>query len=220
LEGPYLSHAKCGAHDPELLRTPSPHEISELIDLGGGHIKMITIAPELPGAIESISLMVARGVVAALGHSNANYDEARVGIDAGATVVTHMFNGLPELDHRFATITNALLIDPTIHLEVILDGVHVNKSAMQLLINTAKDRTILITDAMAAAGAKDGAYKIGDLDVQVKEGIATLTSNGSLAGSTLTMDKAFARLMNDHGFSHAEAMYNASDLGKKVLNLK
>ena len=220
LEGPYLSHAKCGAHDPRLLRTPEPSEIDELIDLGAGHIKMITIAPELPGAIDSIKLMVSRGVVAAVGHSAAGFDEARAGIDAGATVVTHMFNGLPELDHRSATITNALLTDPSIHFEVILDGVHVNQSAMQLLLNVARERIILITDAMAAAGASDGKYVIGDLAVNVSRGVATLDSNGSLAGSTLTMDHAFQRLISDHSLTQDEAMFNASALGKKVLGLK
>jgi N-acetylglucosamine-6-phosphate deacetylase len=219
LEGPYLSHVQCGAHDSQLLRMPNPDEIAELIEVGEGHIRMITIAPELPGAIESIRMMVSRDVVAALGHSNATFEEAQAGIKAGATVVTHMFNGLPELNHRTATITNALLIDWEIHLEVILDGVHVNKSAMQLLLNLAHDRIILITDAMSAAGGPEGKYKIGDLDVNVANGIATLARDGTLAGSTLTMDKAFARLMSDHGLTHDEAMHNASHLAKRVLKL-
>jgi len=220
LEGPYLSHAKCGAHDPALLRMPSSNEIAELIDHGNGHIRMITIAPELPGALDSIKTMVSRGVVAAIGHSDANFDEAQAGIKAGATVVTHMFNGLPALDHRFATITNAVLLDSEIHLEVILDGTHVNKSAMQLLLELAQERIILITDAMSAAGGPEGQYKIGELDVTVANGVATLTKEGTLAGSTLTMDRAYERLMKDHGLNSDEAMHNASHLAKKVLNLK
>lgn len=220
LEGPYLSHAKCGAHDPSLLRQPHKEEIKRLLDVGSGHIKMITIAPELPGAIESIAVMRESGVVAALGHSNATFDEARAGIDAGANLVTHMFNGLPELDHRNANILNAVLTDPNIHFEVILDGTHVNRSAMQLLISIAKERIILITDAMSAAGSKDGNYKIGQLDVSVNQGIATLTSNGSLAGSTLTMDEAFHRLINDHRFTESEALEATSQRAKKLLNLK
>ena len=134
LEGPYLSHAKCGAHDPALLRAPKIDEIKELLHVGAGHIKMITIAPELPGALETISYLRSTGVTAAIGHSDATFDEAVAGIKAGATVVTHMFNGLPALDHREATITNALLVDPDIYFEIILDGTHVNKSAMELML--------------------------------------------------------------------------------------
>ena len=219
LEGPYLSHAKCGAHDPALLRVPKLDEIKELLEVGSGHIKMLTIAPELPGALETISYLRSVGVTAAVGHSDATFDEAVAGIKAGATVVTHMFNGLPALDHREATITNALLVDPDIYFEIILDGTHVNKSAMDLMLKLAADRIILVTDAMSAAGGKDGRYKIGDLDVNVAGGVATLVSNGSLAGSTLTMNSAHNRLVREHGVSEAIAKSATTELGKKALRL-
>ena len=219
LEGPYLSSAKCGAHDPKLLREPKLDEIRELIEVGEGHIRMVTIAPELFGAVEAIKFLTSMGVTVALGHSNASEAEALRGIDSGATVVTHMFNGLPGLDHREGTITNALLVNPGIYFEVILDGVHVNHSAMQLLLSIASDRIILVTDAMAAAGASDGKYKIGELDVLVSSGIATLASTGSLAGSTLTMDLAYNRLVKEFGVSPEIAQSAAIDLGKKALGI-
>jgi N-acetylglucosamine-6-phosphate deacetylase len=219
LEGPYLSSAKCGAHNPKLLREPNLEEIKELIDAGQGHIRMVTIAPELPGAIAAIALLRNLGVTVAIGHSNATEAEAISAISAGASVVTHMFNGLPGLDHRGGTITNALLVNPNIFFELILDGVHVTHSAVELLLNLAPGRIILITDAMAAAGGSDGDYLIGDLAVKVEKGIATLASNGSLAGSTLTMDSAYSRFVNEFKVSPEAAQSAAIDLGKRALGI-
>lgn len=219
LEGPYLSRAKCGAHDPKLLREPNLEEIRELIDIGQGHIKMLTIAPELPGAFAAIELLRNLGVNVAIGHSNASEREGKQAIDSGASIVTHMFNALPEIDHREGTITNALLLDPNIYFEIILDGVHVNRSTVQLLLNLAPGRIILVTDAMSAAGGSDGDYKIGELEVKVTDGVATLASNGSLAGSTLTMDYAYNRLVNEFNISPAAATSAAIDLGKQALGI-
>jgi len=219
LEGPYLSSAKCGAHDPKLLRQPNLEEIRELIDVGAGHIKMITIAPELPGALDAIALLRKLDVVVAIGHSNATELEALRAIHEGATIVTHMFNALPSLDHRVGTITNALLTNSDMYFELILDGVHVNHSAVQLLLKLAPDRIILITDAMSAAGGVDGKYQIGNLEVNVVDGIATLASNGSLAGSTLTMDVAYNRLVEEFNVSEKLAIHASQELGKKALGL-
>jgi len=201
------------------LREPELDELKELLEVGQGFIKMITIAPELSGAIAAIEFLRNQGVAVALGHSNSTETEALRAIDAGATIVTHMFNGLPELNHREGTITNALLINPDIYFEIILDGVHVNRSAMQLMLNIAPRRIILVTDAMAAAGGSDGEYKIGNLGVKVSEGIATLTSNGSLAGSTLTMDSAYNRLVSEFNISIEDAKWASIDLGKKALGI-
>jgi N-acetylglucosamine-6-phosphate deacetylase len=219
LEGPYLSSAKCGAHDPKLLREPKLDEMKSLIEAGEGHIKMVTLAPELPGALDAISYLRSVGVTVAIGHSNATAEEAVRAMDAGASVVTHMFNALPELDHRSATMTNAILVNPDIYFELILDGVHVNHSAVKLLLNVAPDRIILITDAMSAAGGADGDYKIGELDVKVSDGVARLATNGSLAGSTLTMDKAYNRLVSEFGITAEAAHLAAVDLGKKALSI-
>lgn len=219
LEGPYLSSAKCGAHDPKLLRDPALDEIRELISVGQGHIKMLTIAPELPGALAAIELLRSLGVAVAIGHSDASEIETNRAIEAGASIVTHMFNGLPELNHRTGTITNALLINPDIYFELILDGVHINHSTVELLFKLAPGRIILITDAMSAAGGADGRYKIGDLDVIVSDGVATLASNGSLAGSTLTMDSAYNRLVTEFIITPEAAKSAAIDLGKQALGL-
>jgi len=219
LEGPYLSHAKCGAHDPTLLRNPQLDEIKEIVEIGQGHIRMVTLAPELPGAVSAIEYLRSQGVAVALGHSDATEEEAIRGIEAGATIVTHMFNGLPEFNHREGTITNALLTNPDIFFEIILDGVHVNHSAMALMLKIAPRRIILVTDAMAAAGGSDGSYTIGALEVNVSGGIATLKSNGSLAGSTLTMDSAYNRLLTEFEVSVEDAQWAAIDLGKKALGI-
>lgn len=219
LEGPYLAASKCGAHDPKLLREPKLDEIRELVEISQGNIRMVTIAPELPNAIAAIELLRKLDVTVAIGHSSASEEQAYRAIDAGATVATHMFNGMPALDHREGTITNAVLIHPDIYLELILDGVHVNHSAVELLLKVAPERIILITDAMAAAGGLDGSYKIGELDVNVSGGVATLVSNGSLAGSTLTMDAAYNRLVGEFKVSTVVAKSAAIDLGKRALGI-
>jgi N-acetylglucosamine-6-phosphate deacetylase len=219
LEGPYLSPSQCGAHDPALLRMPNLSEISDLIHRGEGAIRMITIAPELPNAIEAIAMMVELGVVAAIGHSEADFDTARHAMDAGATVVTHFFNGLRKIDHRDPALMLACLLDDKMILELILDDHHVKGPAVDLLLKCAPSRVALITDAMAAAGAGDGSYKIGSLDVVVKDGVARLVSNASLAGSTLTMDSAFRRLAEAHEYSVAAASFASSTLPARALGL-
>jgi len=219
LEGPYLSQTYCGAHDPSLLRIPDLHEISDLIDHGDGTIRMITIAPELPNAIDAISMIVKRGVVAAIGHSDADYEVTKRAIDAGATVVTHFYNGLRGIDHHDPALTLATLLDDRMTLELILDGLHVKAPAVDLVLRCAPARVALITDAMAAAGVGNGNYTIGSLAVVVKDGAARLASNGSLAGSTLTMDRAFQRLVRDHDYSIPDASYAASTLPARALQL-
>ena len=201
LEGPYLSHAKCGAHDPALLRYPDLNEIQSLIEAGQGNILMVTIAPELPGALEAIKLMVKNDITVALGHSAATYDQAMAGIDAGASVATHFYNGMPKFNEAERSITHAVLEDPRVQLELILDGHHLPDEIVKTVIAKAKDRIVLITDAMAAAGEPDGIFLIGALEVVVKNSTARLASNGSLAGSTLTMDFAHQVLTKLSGAS-------------------
>ena len=201
LEGPYLSHAKCGAHDPALLRYPDLNEIQSLIEAGQGNILMVTIAPELPGAIEAIDLMVKNDVTVAVGHSAASFEQAIAAIDAGASVATHFYNGMPKFNEAERSITHAVLEDPRVQLELILDGHHLPEEIVKVVIEKAKDRIVLITDAMAATGSADGNYKIGDLEVVVKGGAARLVSNGSLAGSTLTLNRAHELLSKINGAS-------------------
>ena len=216
LEGPYLAHRRCGAHDPALLREPTIKEIEELVDAAEGAMTMFTIAPELPGALDAIRYMSENHIIAAIGHSDGSYEDAKAGLDAGATVVTHFSNGMSKLrdgDHSFAT---AVIDDPRATLELIVDGHHVPLEEVKELFDRAGKRIILITDAMSAAGEGDGSYSIGGLDVEVRNGVARLTSNGSLAGSTLTIDKARA-MTESAGVSREAVNYSSATLPLALL---
>lgn len=212
LEGPYLSHARCGAHDPSLLRTPSVKELQRLLDAGQGNISMITLAPELEGALDAIDFLVEEGVVVALGHTEASAHIALEAIDYGATIITHFTNGMPKLGNDGGTITEVALADDRLSLELILDGAHIKKEDTEEILALASHRSILVTDAISAAGSNDGQYKIGQLDVDVSKGIARLVSNKSLAGSTLTMDRAFMKLHKDFKVSIEDAVNSSSAL--------
>lgn len=195
LEGPYLARARCGAHEPSLLKTPTLDEIKSLLDVGQGHISMITIAPELDGAIEAIGFLRSRGVIAAIGHSAGGYGDALRAIEAGAQLVTHFSNGMNKLADGDKTFATALLYESDILLELILDRHHVSDDDVRAIFKHAANRVVFVTDAMAAAGQADGEYRIGALEVIVKDGVARLKKNGSLAGSTLTMNAAISNAL-------------------------
>lgn len=219
-EGPYISKARCGAHNPALLREPSPAELSGLLKAGRGHVRMVTIATELPGAIDTIRTAAAEGVIAALGHSDASYDQTLAGIEAGATVATHLYNAMPALGHRAPGPIAALLEDERVTVELINDGVHVHPAMLRLAYEVAgPSRTALITDAMAATGMGDGTYVLGTMQVNVEDGVARLVEGGSIAGSTLTMDVAFRRSVQEVGLSLSEASTIASLTPARVLGL-
>ncbi|MFM8898107.1 MAG: N-acetylglucosamine-6-phosphate deacetylase [Actinomycetota bacterium] len=190
LEGPYLARARCGAHNPNLLKSPTISEIQRLIEVGEGAIKMITVAPELEHALEVISYLASKKIIAAIGHSDGSYDDALKAVDAGAALVTHFSNGMSKLKDGEKTFATALLHKTSIPLELIMDGHHVSRDDVSSIKEVAGNRMIFVTDAMAAAGQPDGQYLIGELDVVVTEGVARLKSNGALAGSTLTMQRA------------------------------
>jgi N-acetylglucosamine-6-phosphate deacetylase len=190
LEGPYLARARCGAHNPNLLKSPTISEIQRLIEVGEGGIKMITVAPELENALEVISYLASKKIIAAIGHSDGSYDDALKVVDAGASLVTHFSNGMSKLKDGEKTFATALLHKTSIPLELIMDGHHVSREDIASIASVAGDRMIFVTDAMAAAGQPDGQYSIGNLDVVVTESVARLKSNGALAGSTLTMQRA------------------------------
>ena len=190
LEGPYLAHNRCGAHDPTLLKSPTIDEVKELIDYGQGAIKMITIAPELNGALNVISYLYSNKVIAAIGHSDGTYEDALRAVEAGAGLVTHFSNGMSKLRDGVRTFATALLNETDLPLELIIDKHHVSEEDVLTIVNSAPNRVVFVTDAMAAAGQPDGDYTIGNLDVVVKEQVARLRSNGSLAGSTLTTARA------------------------------
>ncbi|MDX3757312.1 N-acetylglucosamine-6-phosphate deacetylase [Streptomyces mirabilis] len=193
-EGPFISPCRKGAHSEELLRDPDPAEVRKLIDAARGRASMVTLATELPGGIDSVRLLAEHGVIAAIGHTDATYEQTVEAIDAGATVATHLFNAMPTLGHRTPGPITALLEDERITVELINDGTHLHPAALQLAFHHAgADRVAFITDAMDAAGFGDGRYRLGPLEVEVSEGVARLVEGGSIAGSTLTLDRAFQR---------------------------
>jgi N-acetylglucosamine-6-phosphate deacetylase len=180
LEGPYLSPNRCGAHDPAVLRAPRLDEVTALVDAAGGTLRQLTIAPEL----------TTKGVVAAVGHTEADYARTRSAFDAGATLLTHAYNGMPGIGHRAPGPVVAAFDDDRVCLEIINDGHHVDPRVVALTFATAPGRVALITDAMAATGAGDGDFRLGGQVVTVTDGIARLTGTGTLAGSTITLDVA------------------------------
>ncbi|MFJ7588449.1 N-acetylglucosamine-6-phosphate deacetylase [Streptomyces sp. NPDC097617] len=193
-EGPFINACRKGAHKEDLLRDPDPAEVRKLIDAAHGAARMVTLATELPGGLDSVRLLAEHGVIAAIGHTDATYEQTRAAIDAGATVATHLFNAMPPLAHREPGPIAALLEDERITVELINDGTHLHPAALELAFHHAgAHRVALITDAMDAAGFGDGTYHLGPLEVEVKHGVARLVEGGSIAGSTLTLDTAFKR---------------------------
>lgn len=193
-EGPFISPCRKGAHSEALLRHPDPAEVRKLLDAARGTAKMVTLATELPGGVDSVRLLAEHGVIAAIGHTDATYEQTVEAIDAGATVATHLFNAMPPLGHRAPGPIAALLEDGRVTVELINDGTHLHPAALELAFHRAgADRVAFVTDAMDAAGFGDGRYQLGPLAVEVTDGVARLVEGGSIAGSTLTQDTAFRR---------------------------
>ncbi|GAA3338942.1 N-acetylglucosamine-6-phosphate deacetylase [Amorphoplanes nipponensis] len=218
-EGPYLSHARCGAQNPAFLREPSLAELTALVELGAGAVRMVTIAPELPGALDAVRFLVSRGVVAALGHTDATYEQARAGVAAGATVGTHLCNGMRPAHHREPGPIVALLDSPSVVCELVADGIHLHDGMLRFAAHAAgPDRAALITDAMDAAGMPDGRYELGGQEVTVADRVARLARDGSIAGSTLTMDAAFRQAVGA-GLDLPTAAAMAATTPARVLGL-
>ncbi len=210
LEGPWLSTLRCGAHQPSLMRDPDPAEIDRVLEAAGGAIAMITIAPERDGALAAIRQIVDAGVVAAVGHTEATYEQTRAAIDAGATVGTHLFNAMRPINTREPGPVIALLEDPRVTVELITDGVHVHPALYRHVVRSGgRDRVSLITDAMAAAGMSDGRYWLGPLAVDVVDGVARVADTDTIAGSTATMDHQFRFAVRHSGLSRDEALADA-----------
>lgn len=189
LEGPFLSHAKRGVHPPQHLLAPDIALFDRLFEAAEGRIRLMTLAPELPGAVEFAAHAVAKGVRISVGHSNANAAETKAAIATGATSATHTYNAMRPLDHREPGILGTVLTTDALYAELICDGIHVHPSLVKLWWRAkGNQRGILITDAMSATGMPDGEYMLGEFAVQVAHGEAT--ANGVLAGSVLTLDRA------------------------------
>ncbi|RFU43519.1 N-acetylglucosamine-6-phosphate deacetylase [Actinomadura logoneensis] len=219
LEGPYLALGRCGAHDPALLREPDRDEFARLVEVGRGHVRMVTLAPELPGALELVQDAVQAGVIAAVGHTDATGACVREAIEAGARVATHLFNGMRPLHHREGGPVGAALGDQRVVVELINDGVHVEPAVARLVFAAAPDRVALITDAMGAAGMGDGSYRLGVMTVTVSGGRATLEDGTSIAGSTITMADAFRRTIDVVGVSLEDTSRAASLTPARALGL-
>ena len=210
LEGPWLSTQRCGAHQPSLMRDPDPAEIDRVLEAGGGTIRMVTIAPERDGALAAIRQIVDADVVAAVGHTEATYDQTRAAIDAGATVGTHLFNAMRPINTREPGPVIALLEDPRVTVELITDGVHVDPALYRHVCRSAgPDRVSLVTDSMAAAGMSDGRYWLGPLAVDVVGGVARVAGTETIAGSTATMDHQFRFAVQHGGLPRDDALMAA-----------
>jgi N-acetylglucosamine-6-phosphate deacetylase len=223
LEGPFLSHARCGAQDPRYLIDPDVAAFERLHAAARGHLKQITIAPELPGAADLIRAVGAAGVVAAAGHTDASAEVTDAAIDAGVTHATHLFNGMRPLDHRQPGPAGALLVRE-VTCEAISDGTHLHDMTIELIARAAgPGNLVLITDAMAAAGMPDGAYHLGQQAVTVSGGVARLAEGtpgaGSIAGSTATMAHVVHHAITSAGLPVTEVAAAASTTPARIVGL-
>jgi N-acetylglucosamine-6-phosphate deacetylase len=209
LEGPFLSHKRRGVHPPEYLVEPTLAIFERLWQAARGQVRMMTIAPELPGALEVIAEAARRNVCVSIGHSDAELDAARAGVRAGARHATHTFNAMRPLDHRDPGILAEVLTDSQLTADIIADGIHVAPEVVQLFLQAKGiEGSVLITDATAAAGMPDGTYQLGPIQVEVKEGRCTM--DGKLAGSVLTMDGAVRNVTKFAGWSLQNAIRAAT----------
>lgn len=219
LEGPFLALARKGAHDPNCLIDPVPEVVDRLLEAADGTIQQITIAPELPHGMSAIRQFAAAGVHPAIGHCDADYQIACEAIDAGATIMTHMFNAMNGIKHREPGPIPAVTADPRVTPELINDGFHVQNPVITMAMNFAPHRIAFITDAMAATDCPDGHYLLGALDVNVEDGHARLVSNGAIAGSTLLLEKAVSRAILELGIAPDQAIEAATLVPARALGL-
>jgi N-acetylglucosamine-6-phosphate deacetylase len=209
LEGPFLSHKRRGVHPPEYLVEPTLEVFERLWQAARGHVSMMTIAPELPGALEVIAEAARRKVCVSIGHSDAVLEAARAGVHAGARHATHTFNAMRPLDHRDPGILGEVLTDSQLTADIIVDGIHVAPEVVQLFLRAKGiERSVLITDATAATGMPDGTYQLGPIQVEVKDG--KCTKDGNLAGSVLTMDRAVRNVTRFAGWTLQNAVRAAT----------
>jgi N-acetylglucosamine-6-phosphate deacetylase len=219
LEGPFLSHTKRGVHNATDLLKPDIGLFDQFQEAARGHIRLMTVAPEIPGALELIAHATAKGVRVSMGHTNALATEARAGIAAGASSATHTFNAMRTLDHREPGVVGVILSDPEMFAELICDGIHVAPEMVKVFAACkSMERVILVTDGMSAAGMPDGTYRLGNFDVQVKNGHAT--ARGVLAGSVITLDNAVANFAKFTGQTVATVARAASHNPAKMLGME
>jgi N-acetylglucosamine-6-phosphate deacetylase len=216
LEGPFLSPAHAGMHRPELLRSPSDAIPSYY---SSPAVKLVTLAPELPGALELIHELRERGVAVALGHSGASAEEARAAVDAGARLITHLFNGMAPLHHRGPGLAGVALSDERLSVSVIADGVHVDPLVLRLVERLAGDRVVLVSDAGPLASSDADSATLGGVTISRAADGASQTADGRLAGSAILLDEAVRRWGDYTGATLAQAIQAASDRPARALGL-
>lgn len=220
LEGPYMNVSFKGAQPEWGIRDPDPDECRELLLAGAGLVRIMTLAPELPGGLELIRLLTAAGVAPSLGHSMADYDTALAAIAAGATRATHLYNAMSGLHHRKPGLAAACLCEPGIQAEIICDGVHVSPHMIDLAWRTkGRHGLTLVTDATAAQGHGDGVYSLGDFEIEVRGPLCTLRDGVTIAGSVLTMNRAIANAVDFTGMTLLDAAEMASAGPAKVCGV-
>jgi N-acetylglucosamine-6-phosphate deacetylase len=220
LEGPFLSRERSGAMDPSLFLDPDAAQLERLLAAGVGRIRVMTLAPELPGGLELVERLVRAGVIASIGHTDAGDRDVREAVRAGATSATHVFNAMPLLHHRNPGVVGAVLDLEEVSCELICDGLHVDPVAMRLLHRTKGTLGIrLVTDAIAATGMPDGQYRLGAREVTVAAGRSVLSGGDSIAGSTLTMERAVQNAVRFLQVPIEEAVLMASTNSARLLGL-
>lgn len=218
LEGPFINPERRGVHPIESIAAPSVEVLEQFRSAASGLIKILTVAPEMPGALKLIAAAISDGIVVAVGHTDADYAQARAAIQAGARHAVHVYNAMRPFTHRDPGVISAVLTDADVTAEIIADGVHVAGPAIQVLLGTKGfDTVLLVSDGTAATGMRDGTYKLGNFDVVVKDGVVR-NSEGKLAGSTLTLDRAL-RYIVDLGVPMVEAIRMATILPARRLGL-
>lgn len=218
LEGPYFTPQNKGAHPPELFRELDLTELDELIAISRQTLRVVALAPEKPGALQAIRHLRQQGVRVMLGHSAASWAQTQAAFDAGANGLVHCYNGMTGLHHREPGMVGAGLTDPRAWLELIADGHHVHPAAMKLCCCCAKERLVLITDAMQAAGMPDGSYTLCGEKVDMHGGIVR-TASGGLAGSTLSVDAAVRNMVELTGIAPEDAIHMASLHPARLLGI-
>lgn len=217
VEGPFLSPDRAGAHDSRLIRDPDVGFVDGWDPAGG--VRLVTLAPERPGALPLIEELVGRGVIVAIGHTSASADQARAAFDAGVTAVTHLFNAMPGLDHRRPGPVGVGLADPRVTVGLIPDGLHVDPLVVDLVWRLAgPGRVAVVTDAIAALGMPPGRYPLGTVEVLVDDSGARLP-DGRLAGSVLSLDRAVRNLRAFTGASIAEAVASVTTTPARLLGV-
>ncbi|MDK2896608.1 MAG: N-acetylglucosamine-6-phosphate deacetylase [Candidatus Atribacteria bacterium] len=201
LEGPYLSCKRRGAHNPAYLRSPDREETEELLAAGQGWVKRVTLAPELPGAMDLITYLATQDILVSLGHSQADYQTSLQAFEKGAQLITHLFNGMDPLHHRQPNLLSFALGFDQVWVEMIADTIHVAPEIMKIALKCKGERMILISDAVRPTGLGDGSYEFGGETMEVKDGIARITPSQSLAGSTITLNQALSHLKKHFNLS-------------------